>query len=60
MAVKTHSDEVQLPVVMSATLALSLSDDECIERLTQIIGDADDRNLPEAAALIARLAVVIE
>jgi hypothetical protein len=37
-----------------------MSDDECIERLAQIIRDRNEGELQEAAALIARLAVVIE
>ena len=50
----------ELPVVASATLAHSISDDECLERLAQIIKDGKQDRLQEAAALIARLAVVIE
>ena len=59
MAVETSSD-IELPAVTSATLAQSISDDECVERLTQLVNDGNDDRLPEAAALIARLAVVIE
>jgi hypothetical protein len=59
MTVETSS-ESELPVVASASLAQSLSDDECIERLAQIIRNGDEYRLQEVAALIARLAVVIE
>jgi hypothetical protein len=58
-AMKTSS-EIELAVEASPSLAESLSDDECIERLAQIVRDGDEHKLQEAAMLIARLAVVIE
>ena len=54
------SSEIELPMEASPSLAESLSDDECIERLAQIVRDCDEHRLQEAAMLIARLAVVIE
>jgi hypothetical protein len=54
------SRAAELPFVASAPLAQSISDDECLERLAQIINDGKQDRLQEAAALIARLAVVIE
>jgi hypothetical protein len=54
------SSEIELTVEATASPTQSLSDDECIERLAQIVRDGDEHRLQEAAALIARLAVVIE
>jgi hypothetical protein len=40
--------------------APSLSDDECLSRLAQVIKARDSADLDELARLIARLAVTIE
>ena len=49
------------PVLNDApSIALDLSDDECVQRLALIIEHRDNRNLDEIVALIARLAVPIE
>jgi hypothetical protein len=38
----------------------SMSDDECLARLVQVIADHDSDRLDEVARLIGRLAVTIE
>lgn len=38
----------------------SMSDDECLVRLTQAVADHDSDKLDEVARLIGRLAVTIE
>jgi hypothetical protein len=38
----------------------SMSDDECLARLVQVIADQDSDRLDEVARLIGRLAVTIE
>ena len=49
------------PVLNDApSIAFSLSDDECVQRLALLIGHRDNKNLDEIVALIARLAVPIE
>jgi hypothetical protein len=39
---------------------LSMSDDECLARLVEVIRDCDSRQLEEVARLIGRLAVNIQ
>lgn len=49
------------PVLNDApSIALGLSDDECVQRLALLIERRDNRNFDEIVALIARLAVPIE
>ena len=49
------------PVLKNApSIALSLSDDECVQKLALLIEHRDNKNLDETAALIARLAIPIE
>jgi hypothetical protein len=51
----------RIRVLNDATpIALSLSDDECVQRLALLIEHRDNKNLDEMVALIARLAVPIE
>jgi predicted transcriptional regulator len=38
----------------------SMSDDECLARLVEVIADQDSDSLDEVARLIGRLAVTIE
>jgi len=49
------------PVLDDApSIAFRFSDDECVQRLAQLIEHRDNKNLDQIAALIARLAVPIE
>ena len=49
------------PVLTDApSIAFSLSDDECVQRLALLIECRDNKNFDEIVALIARLAVPIE
>ena len=42
------------------SIALKLSDDECVQRLALLIEHQDSKDLDEIVALIARLAIPIE
>lgn len=53
-----HSDRA-IPSIIPSDVP-SMTDDECLARLAQAIGDHDDGQLDEVARLIARLAVPIE
>ena len=48
------------PVNDAPSIAFSLSDDECVQKLALLIEHRDNKNLDEIVALIARLAIPIE
>jgi hypothetical protein len=51
----------RVPVLNDApSIASRFSDDECVQRLAQLIEHRDNKNLDEIVALIARLAIPIE
>ena len=62
MSGSVHAQKASSNVIplVDTTLAHTMTDDECIERLASALGKHDETRLEDLAVLISRLAVPIE